>query len=448
MKKKLLTLVMTVVMAAGILTGCGGTQDAQTSVPEESKTTKEPVAQETPVLEGKLTVWCWDPAFNINAVNTAADIYKKDHPNFELEVVEISQSDIYQKLATATAAGNTDEVLPDIILFDDALVAQAASSFQGVLMDLTDVGIDFSSFAEAKVACSVVDGRNYGIPFDSGAAIAAYRTDILADAGYTIDDFTDITWSEWIEKAVVVKEKTGKSLLNGLGAYNQFSVMLKSCGGGYFDEAGNLNIANNEKIQKISQIYLEMLDKGVFQEEIGWDTYIGNINNGNVAGAMNGCWIMSSIQMAEDQSGLWEITNIPSVDGVEGATNYSSQGGSTWTITSACKNVDLAVDFFNSTFAGSTELYDEILPTVAIATWIPAGNSDTYKQPVAYFSDQPIYSMIVDYTAKVPSSVISAYDSSSRNAVCTAITNAAYSGKDIIEELKKAEETVSFEMEQ
>ena len=46
------------------------------------------------------------------------------------------------------------------------------------------------------------------------------------------------------------------------------------------------------------------------------------------------------------------------------------------------------------------------------------------------------------------SSVISAYDSSSRNAVCTAITNAAYSGKDIIEELKKAEETVSFEMEQ
>jgi lactose/L-arabinose transport system substrate-binding protein len=224
--------------------------------------------------------------------------------------------------------------------------------------------------------------------------------------------------------------------------------MLKSCGGGYFDEAGNLNIANNEKIQKISQIYLEMLDKGVFQEEIGWDTYIGNINNGNVAGAMNGCWIMSSIQMAEDQSGLWEITNIPSVDGVEGATNYSSQGGSTWTITSACKNVDLAVDFFNSTFAGSTELYDEILPTVAIATWIPAGNSDTYKQPVAYFSDQPIYSMIVDYTAKVPSSVISAYDSSSRNAVCTAITNAAYSGKDIIEELKKAEETVSFEMEQ
>lgn len=448
MKKRLLAVLMAAVMVLGTVAGCGSSEEPAEAPVEETTEPEAETPAEEAVLEGKLTVWCWDPAFNINAMNVAGEIYKADHPNFELEVVEMSQEDIYQKLATAMAAGNTDEVLPDIVLFDDSLVAQAASSFQGVFLDLTDSGIDFSSFAEGKVACSVVDGKNYGIPFDSGAAIAAYRTDVLEEAGFTIEDFTDITWSEWIEKAVVVKEKTGKALLNGLGAYNQLSVMLKSCGGGYFDEEGNLYIAENEKLQKICELYLEMLDKGVYQEEVGWDTYIGNINNSNVAGAMNGCWIMSSIQVAEDQKGLWAITNVPSIDGVDGATNYSSQGGSTWTITSACKNVDLAVDFFNSTFAGSTELYDKILPTVAISTWVPAGNSDTYKQPVEYFSNQAIYSMIVDYTAKVPSSVISAYDSSARNAVCTAITNAAYSGADIVEELKLAEDTLAFEMGQ
>lgn len=448
MKKRLLAVLMAAVMVLGTVAGCGSSEKPAEAPVEETTEPEAEASAEEAVLEGKLTVWCWDPAFNINAMNVAGEIYKTDHPNFELEVVEMSQEDIYQKLATAMAAGNTDEVLPDIVLFDDSLVAQAASSFQGVFLDLTDSGIDFSSFAEGKVACSVVDGKNYGIPFDSGAAIAAYRTDVLEEAGFTVEDFTDITWSEWIEKAVVVKEKTGKALLNGLGAYNQLSVMLKSCGGGYFDEEGNLYIAENEKLQKICELYLEMLDKGVYQEEVGWDTYIGNINNSNVAGAMNGCWIMSSIQVAEDQKGLWAITNVPSIDGVDGASNYSSQGGSTWTITSACKNVDLAVDFFNATFAGSTELYDKILPTVAISTWIPAGNSDTYKQPVEYFSNQAIYSMIVDYTAKVPSSVISAYDSSARNAVCTAITNAAYSGADIVEELKLAEETLKFEMGQ
>lgn len=447
MRKRLVNMLLSATLILSAVSGCGTTTDSLEQV-ETGEVNEAVETNDTDTaMEEKLTVWCWDPAFNINAMNVAGEIYKQDHPDFELEVVEISASDIYQKLATSAAAGIIEEELPDIILFDDTLISQVAVAFPDVLLDLTDSGIDFSSFAESKVECSVVDGKNYGVPFDSGAAIAAYRTDVLAEAGYTIDDFTDITWSEWMEKAEVVKETTGKSLLNGLGAYNQVSVMLKSCGGGYFNEDGSINIAENEKIQKICEIYLEMLDKEVYQEEVGWDTYVGNINNGNVAGAMNGCWIMSSIQMAEDQSGLWAVTNVPRVDDVDDATNYSSQGGSTWAVTSACKNVDLAVDFLNSTFAGSTALYDEILPTVAIATWIPAGESEAYMEPVEYFSDQPVYSMIVDYTAQVPSSVLNAYDSSARNAVCTAITNTAYSGADLMDELENAEATVGFEME-
>jgi len=190
-----------------------------------------------------------------------------------------------------------------------------------------------------------------------------------------------------------------------------------------------------------------MLEAGVYQEEVGWDTYIGNINNGNVAGAMNGCWIMSSIQAADNQSGLWAITNVPSVDGVDDATNYSSQGGSTWTITTECENPKLAIDFFNSTFAGSEELYDNILPSGAIATWIPAGGSEAYSQEVEFYGNQPVYSMIVEYTSKIPICMTNAYEASARQAVCTAISNVAFSGADLDEELVAAEETVSFEME-
>lgn len=62
----------------------------------------------------------------------------------------------------------------------------------------TDSGIDFSQFAQYKVALSTVDDKNYGVPFDSGVAINALRIDILDECGYTIDDLTDITWSEYI----------------------------------------------------------------------------------------------------------------------------------------------------------------------------------------------------------------------------------------------------------
>ena len=52
----------------------------------------------------------------------------------------------------------------------------------------------------------------------------------------------------------------------------------------------------------------------------------------------------------EDQKGLWEITTMPKVDDVDTATNYANNGGSSWYITSNCKNVELAEDFLASTF--------------------------------------------------------------------------------------------------
>lgn len=81
--------------------------------------------------------------------------------------------------------------------------------------------------------------------------------------------------------------------------------------------------------------------------------------NSKVAGVINGCWIMGTIQTAEDQSGKWAITNIPKLTNVKGATNYSNVGGSSWAISGNCGNVELAEDFLASTFAGSTELYDK-----------------------------------------------------------------------------------------
>ncbi len=49
---------------------------------------------------GKLTVWAWDQTFNIKAMELAAEQYNKDHPDFELEVIETSSDDCQTKLTT------------------------------------------------------------------------------------------------------------------------------------------------------------------------------------------------------------------------------------------------------------------------------------------------------------------------------------------------------------
>ena len=124
------------------------------------------------------------------------------------------------------------------------------------------------------------------MPFDNGAAIACYRTDILEQAGYTIDDFTDITWEDWIEKAKHVLEVTGCPLLNGLSCYNQLTIMLQSAGGSFFNEDGTANLTDNEALRKTIELYTQMVAAGVYTEETGWDTYIGGMNTGRIAGLM------------------------------------------------------------------------------------------------------------------------------------------------------------------
>ena len=457
-KRKIEALFTAIALVIG-LTACGsgsdtgnegntGDSDNTTSVTdgdsgEDTADTQQAENNDEAVT---LTVWCWDPNYNINALRVAEEIYQREHPNFSLEILERNSQETMEKLATTTTSGTMDE-LPDIMLFDDSIVKQQLLSYPDAFADLTDLGFNYGEFSDSKVAYSVVDGRNYGIPFDSGTALAFYRTDILEEAGYTIDDFTDITWDEFIEKGKVVLEKTGHPLLNGLSSYNQVTIMLASAGSGYFDEAGNLDMVDNEAIKEIMRVYIEMVETGVYEEETGWDMYLGNINNGTVAGAMNGCWMMASLQAAEDQSGLWAVTNLPKLGNVANATNYSSQGGSTWVVSSNCAYPQEAVDFFKSTFGGSTELYDRILPTGAIATWLPAANSEKYEEPVEFFSNQAVFSLITQYSAEVPIGITNAYDAIANNAVVNAITNVLYSGGTIDEELEAAEEMVRFSMD-
>ena len=66
------------------------------------------------------------------------------------------------------------------------------------------------------VANSVKDGKNYGVPYDSNTVIACYRTDYLDQAGYTIDDLTDITWDRFIEIGKDVLDKTGMPMLTNV----------------------------------------------------------------------------------------------------------------------------------------------------------------------------------------------------------------------------------------
>ena len=450
MKKKILAILMTAVMLTGLV-GCGSNNSSAVNADHSGNAAAAgEQAENEPAEDGggqKLTVWCWDPTFNINAMEKAAEIYRQTNPDFELEVVETPWEDVQTKVTTAASSGQVN-TLPDIILMQDNAFQKNVISFPDVFVDLTDTSIDYTKFAEAKAGFSSVDGRHYGVPFDNGAVIACYRTDILAEAGYTVEDFTDITWDRYLEIGKDVLAKTGKPLLSCVGGESDVIVMMmQSAGGSFFDAEGNPVIVDNDILYSVMETYTELVQSGVLVEVNDWDQYIGTINNSTVAGTINGCWIMASIQAAEDQAGNWDITNMPKLDQVTGATNYSNQGGSSWAVTAGCKNVELAADFLGSTFGGSVELYEAILPTGALATYLPAAESEMYQEPSEFFSNMSVFDKITEYAGKIPESNTGVYFYEARDAVATAISN-MIAGADLESELATAESTVKFAMGQ
>ena len=92
-------------------------------------------------------------------LETAADLYAKDHEGFGVEVTEILSDDIETMLTTAVSAGDLS-TLPDIFLMQDNSFQKYVANYPDIFTDLTDSGIDFSQFSQAKVAYSTVDGKN------------------------------------------------------------------------------------------------------------------------------------------------------------------------------------------------------------------------------------------------------------------------------------------------
>lgn len=393
-----------------------------------------------------ITVWCWDPNFNIYAMEEAADIYKDINPDVTINVQEVAWEDIQTRLSTSLSANQTED-LPDIVLMQDNALIKNVSSFPNAFYDLSDSNIDFDKFADFKVELTTVDGRNYGVPFDNGAAINAMRVDVLKEAGYTIEDFTDITWEEFIEKGSDIREKTGKPLLSALaGESDLLMVMLQSTGNWLFDDSGEPYITENEALKEVIRVYQELLEKKILVQVNDWDQYISSFQSGTVAGTMNGAWIIGSIVPVEEQAGDWRITNIPRFGSIEGATNYSSQGGSSWMVMASSENPEIAADFLNQTFAGSKKLYETILPSSgALATYLPAGDSEVYNEPHPYFGGQKIYSDITDFASKVPRVKYGIYNYEARDAVSTAITQ-IMQGQDMMDALEEAQSTVEFQM--
>ncbi|WP_211747106.1 ABC transporter substrate-binding protein [Paenibacillus sp. Marseille-Q4541] len=387
--RKLPKILSVLLASAVVLSACSTGSDGQSSE-GSSADTKE------------ITVWAWDPAFNIAAMNKAKEAYAETNPDLKINVVENAQADIVQKLNTGLNSGST-KGLPNIVLIEDYRAQSFLQSYPDSFFKMGDL-INAADFADYKVGPTSVDGEQYGVPFDSGVTGLYVRTDYLEQAGYKVSDLQDIDWNRYIEIGKDVKEKTGKAMLtqdpNDLGIIR---MMAQSAGSWYTTEDGQTpSIADNAAMKAAFETYKQLMDSGIVKVISDWSQFVGGLNSGDVASVPTGNWITPSIKAEAAQSGKWAVVPLPKLPGVEGATHASNLGGSSWYV----MNVDgkeAAAEFLAKTFGSDSDLYQTLNKEIGvIGTLKAASEGEAYKAEDEYFSGQKVVSDFAALTEQIP----------------------------------------------
>jgi lactose/L-arabinose transport system substrate-binding protein len=350
---------------------------------------------------GKITIWAWDPNFNIAVMEEAKARYRKTNPKVQINIVEMAKADVEQKLHTVLASG-AKKGLPDIVLIEDYNAQKYLQAYPGAFANLT-TKIKHKNFAVYKNALMTLNGKIYGVPFDSGVTGWFVRTDYLQAAGYQLSDLNNITWDQFIKIGKKVKAKTNRALLGyDVSDAGLIRIMLQSAGYWYFDKKGRPMIENNAILKEAMITYKKAIVSGIIKETNGWNEWVSSFNSGDVTSIISGCWIIGSIKAEKSQSGKWRALPVPRLS-AKSSVNFSNLGGSSWYITQGSNNKATAEDFLKKTFAADRDFYQKILVGQgALGTYLPSQNGTAYTTADPYFGGQKIYADLSSWMKKIP----------------------------------------------
>jgi lactose/L-arabinose transport system substrate-binding protein len=349
----------------------------------------------------EITVWCWDPNFNVAIMKEAGDRYTKNHPDITFNVVDFAKADVEQKLQTGLSAG-VGAGLPDIVLIEDYSAQKYLQSFPDAFAPMSGK-VDYSGFAPYKVRVMTVGGEVYGMPFDSGVTGMYYRKDYLAAAGFQPQDMQNITWDRFIEIGKQVKAKTGKKMISiSPDDAGLVHIMIQSAGAWYFDKDGNLNITGNSALKASLETVGKLVSADVYEPAAGWANWVSTFTSGDVATVISGVWITATIKAQVDQSGKWGVAPIPALT-IDGATHQSNTGGSSWYVLATSSEKDVAIDFLNQIYGKDIDFYQRILrDRGAVGSLMAARTGAAYSQADDFFGGEKVWQSFSDWLAKVP----------------------------------------------
>lgn len=308
-KRKLLAGFMAIIMAAGMVTGCG-----QSASPENSGG------------EGKVTikVALWDYS-NTQYYKTMFDAFMEKYPDITVEPVEFS-ADEYDNTITTQLGGKQDF---DVV-FTKGTPALSALILQGHVLALDDIMEKDPSFNKEAYLGLLdqlqLDGKTYAVPFRKDNNMIFYNKDLFDKAGVPYPE-DGMTMKEYHELAAEMTGGSGNEKVYGAhvhtwpsNVYN-FARRIEA-----FDQLDKDTYMN---LKPYYEEILAMQDEGVIQDYGALKAsnlhYSGVFYNQQTAMLQIGSWFINMcLENVNDFD--WGCCSIPNE---EGAGNTNAIGGVT-----------------------------------------------------------------------------------------------------------------------
>lgn len=262
MKRKLLSILISLTIVASLFAACGGSDPEITTTPAENDGTTtteadgtEPSGDGDVVLE--FTQW-WEPELADGAFRGLMDKFESQNPGIKVELISGPYASTREQVVAGAAAGT----MSDVVGLDGAWVSDFVN--QGALASLTDLMTE-ADYDDSELAAQIqLNSNTYMIPIVNYVYPVFVNNDLLSQAGIT--ELPD-NRSEFTAAAKAISALDSNvygwvlplSLEAPNGVQNDIMSWVWASGKSMMDN-GQPNV-NNEDVKKALEFIKELYDE-------------------------------------------------------------------------------------------------------------------------------------------------------------------------------------------
>jgi multiple sugar transport system substrate-binding protein len=269
--------------------------------------------------------------------------FERRVPGVQVRVQQIPWSAAHEKLLTAFVG----EAMPDVLQLGNTWLPEfvalgAVAPLDGRMRSSAAARAD--AYPAGVLDPNVIDGATYALPWYVDTRVLFYRTDVLAAAGHARPP---LTWDEWRDAMVHVKERVGPDAYAILLPMNEWQapvILALQKGAELLRDGDRYGNFTSPPVREALEFYLDLFRRGLAPR--AGEAQIANVYQdfarGYFAFYVSGPWNIGEFQtrLPADLQGRWATAPLPDPDAAH--PGISLAGGASLAMSRSTPHADAA----------------------------------------------------------------------------------------------------------